>query len=76
MTLKDIARQVVQYDDTFSCKIQRNKNQILVTCNDWPDEVVTLLSPYYQDKIARQAFSQKDLEGILAEVDRIRLYGI
>ena len=76
MTLKEIAEAVVQHDSSFACKIQRKKNQIIVTCADWPDECSVLLSPYYQQHVADGTFGQKELDGILVEVDRIRKYGM
>ena len=76
MTLKQIADAIIQYDNTFACRIQHKKNQILVTCADWPDEVVVLLSPYYQRRLVDGCFSQNDLEEIFIEIDRIRLYGM
>lgn len=76
MTLKHLADLIVQHDNTFACRVQHKKNQILVKCADWPDEVILLLSPYYQQRLSDGSFSQDDLEGIYAEIDRIRLYGM
>lgn len=76
MTLKEIAAAVIEHDPTFACKIQKKKNQIVVTCTDWPDECVHLLSPYYQQLVLLGAFDEDDLAGLLTEVDRIRKYGM
>lgn len=76
MTLRKLADLIVQHDNTFACRIQTKKNQILVKCADWPDEVIILLSPYYQQRLTEGSFDQNDLEGIFAEIDRIRLYGM
>lgn len=76
MTLKEIAAQILTHDETFACKIQNKKTQILVKCNDWPDETVVLLSPYYQQRIADGLFDQNDMDAVLIEVDRIRRFGM
>lgn len=76
MSIKEIAQRIVQHDESFSCRIRNKLTQIEVRCSDWPNETILLLSPYYQSKIREGAFDEGDMEGLLAEVDRIKRFGI
>ena len=70
-TLRDIAKAVVQSDERVTCKIQTSKNQIIVKTTTFPDEVVVLLSPYYQDKLEKGTLNKEDIEALLVETQRI-----
>lgn len=70
-TLRDIAKAIVQSDERVTCKIQTSKNQIIVKTTTFPDEVAFLLSPYYQDKMKKGTFDEKDIEALLVETQRI-----
>lgn len=76
MSIKEIARRIVQHDESFSCRIRPKLTQIELKCSLWPDETVRLLSPYYQAKIRGGTFDEGDLENVLIEVDRIKRFGV
>lgn len=76
MNIKQVAQAVVDYDERISCKVLQKKNQILVRCSVWPDEIITLLSPHYQLRLAAGEFGAKELDGVLSEIDRIIRYGM
>lgn len=75
MKLKDIAVAILAKYDDFTCKVQNKKNQIVVQSSLWPNETVHLLSPYYQEKLRNNEFTEKDLENVLVEADRIHTKG-
>lgn len=72
MKLKDIAQTVTNYAPGLSCKTQPRKHQIVL---QYDEEVVYLLSPYYQERVANEKFNEGDMAAILVEVDRIMRYG-
>lgn len=72
MKLKEIAQTVTNYAPGLSCKTQPRKHQIIL---QYEEEVIYLLSPYYQERLANDKFDAKDMAAILIEVDRIMRYG-
>lgn len=76
MKLKDIAVAVLARHNDFTCKVQHSKNQIVVQSSSWPEETVLLLSPFYQQKLKNETFTEDDLEAILIESDRIQEKGM
>lgn len=71
ITIRDIAKAIVQSDERLSCKILTKQNQIVVKTTTFPDEVVYLLSPYYQAKLKAGAITEQDIEALLIESERI-----
>jgi hypothetical protein len=47
-----------------------------VQSSSWPEETVLLLSPFYQQKLKNETFTEDDLEAILIESDRIQEKGM
>lgn len=76
VTLREVAQGIVSYDESFSCRIRPKLMQIEVRCSSWPDETTVLLSPYYQNKLREGTFCENDMDGVLAEIDRIKRFGI
>lgn len=71
ITIRDIAKAIVQSDERLSCKIMTKQNQIVVKTTTFPDEVVYLLSPYYQAKLKAGTITEQDVEALLIESERI-----
>lgn len=75
MKLKEISQAITNHAPGISCKTQPRKHQIILHCEAFPEETIYLLSPYYQERLAKDEFDAKDMAAILIEVDRIMRYG-
>lgn len=75
MKLSEISKAIQDYNEHLTCKVQRKKNQILVQSDACEGETALLLSPYYQQKLENDTFTQDDLEELKVEADRIYKIG-
>ena len=69
-SLRDIANKVVESNDNLSYTCSYKNNQIMLKTKTFPDEVMCLLSPYYQDRIKTEKFNDKDLKAVIVEAKR------
>lgn len=69
-SLKEILKAVIEADDNLSGTCSNKTNQILLKTKTFPDEVMCLLSPYYQERITSGKFNDLDLKEIIGEAKR------
>ena len=69
-SLKEIAKAVLESDDNLSGTCSYKNNQIILKTKTFPDEVMTLLSPYYQERIVAEKFNDRDLKEVIGEAKR------
>lgn len=69
-SLKDISKAVLDSNENLSCTCSYKNNQIMLKTKTFPDEVMCLLSPYYQERIKTEKFNDKDLKAVIGEARR------
>lgn len=69
-SLKEISKAVLESDDNLSCTCSYKNNQIMLKTKTFPDEVMCLLSPYYQERIVDEKFNDRDLKEVIGEAKR------
>ena len=69
-SLKEISKQVLESDENLSCTCSYKNNQIILKTKTFPDEVMCLLSPYYQERIRDEKFNDKDMKALIVEAKR------
>ena len=69
-SLKDISKAVLESNENLSCTCSYKNNQILLKTKTFPDEVMCLLSPYYQKRIEDEKFNDNDMQAVIGEAKR------
>ena len=69
-SLKEVSNKVLESDDNLSCTCSYKNNQIMLKTKTFPDEVMCLLSPYYQKRILDEKFNDEDMKAVIKEAKR------